>query len=834
MPDPIETLYVEIAARADQLIRDVEKAVKTAENRLKRIEEATEKQESAFTKLGTVIKGVFALKVVQIFIQQLQKVLGLVVNITQQAVGLASSYESVMMTFNRLLGSEQKSLEFIGAIREQAAAVGQNFIQMALAAKMFLPYAEGSKDAFLAMIQAQMGLAAADPFQGMQGAALALREFLSGTYLSLAQRFELPRKKLAQILKDHKDIESRMVALNELLAEFGMGFTLVSEQAGTLPGILGQIRGVWSEALLALGQPVMEELRDQMSDLLTWVLANKEEIIRLATEFGEWIAKGVTGVRDLIEKFVELGKSVDTFMTSLRGPTWLEDWIVGVQRLGALIDMLLVDSVSFVAQTLEYIGTNLQRIAAGEALVPLSEYLAKRGEAKKEAWMSALERWGLARREAPEVEEEPPAEEEVAPEEEVPFALGEKAQKALAQGAQKIERILQKFQKKIESLRKAHVKKIADIDKKEQKAAEKAQDKYLKGVTKLQRDYEKKQIKAEKEYRKERIRDQEDFNKEWKRLIRDQHQSVLDAEWEFRFEEERLIAEGDTLALRELRLRYQHEKEVRAREQQDARSDTTDAQKDEEQDRREDFREAQAEREAEFTERMAALEENLQDQLTTITENAEEARQKENEAIAERMADAQQSRDEELARIGEWLANVKGVNAEELDAIKKIWAEVYGDIANKGIEEGLRAHNERMRLLGLEKQAAADLANAYAGMEPTSDYIPGSAGAGGRGRPGRGYIPGSGGAGGRGRRRAQYGLDEIFNRPTSILVGEGGMPEHVQVTPLGGGGMGGISGRLDINVTVSSAGALSPEAESGLIISLTGALESAIEARETR
>lgn len=811
MADPIETLYVEIAVKADQLIADVEKAVDAAEKKLKRMEDQSKKNELEFLKLGNVFKTVFAVQIVQSFLNVLKQIPTTIINITKQAVSLAATYEGVEMTFKRLLGSEEKSAEFMEVIRKSAAATGQGMVQMALGAKQFLPYAEGSSDAFQKMIEAQMGLAAADPMQGMMGAAFALREFLSGTYLSLAQRFELPKAKLRDILKNHKDIEGRMQALNQLLEQFGMGFAMVSEQAGTLPGMLGQVKGVWEEALLALGQPVLEELKEHMADLLTFVKDNKEEIIELATKFGEWIAESIDGIRKVIDSFESLWKALDSIGTELAGPEWIDTWIMGLKRLGAIIDVSILDSLNAVAQTIAFIGDNIQALAKGEKLKSIGDYLEERRGARKESWASALERWGLAKRAPETVATRAPI--GVTPEREAPAGLDEKSEKAALKGAQKIKEILKNFQKGVEKLRRNHAKKLASIDEREQRDREKAILKHEKSVDKLTEDHRKKQV-----------RDQQDFAREWKRLIRDQHQEVLDAEWEFRYQEEKLIAEGDTLALRDLRIRYAHEKEVRGREQQDAQ-----------QDEKSDQEIRQAEREQDFRDRMLELQGQLTEQLNTITDNATRAREKERETYGERLQDLEDTKNERLTKVGEFLAQEVEKNSVAADEIKALWGEAYGTAVVDAVNVGMAAMQELRAELGLVKQdaieAAAALSQAMARGEARAHRR--SYGWGGQSYTGPARDIGTSGTRGeaRSRRFAQHGLNEIISRPTSLIVGEGGRPEHVRVTPLSGMG-GGMGGRLSINfenpLRIESGGALSPGAESTLIEVFSEALQQGI------
>lgn len=872
MPDPIEALYVELYARADQLIADVEKAVKTVERRLEGIEQAVEKQETAFGKLGNVIKAVFALKVIQLFAQQLKKVFGFL----QQSIGLAARV--------KVLGTVLQGVgERAGYTAEQIAQIESEVKEMGITT-------QSARQSLIMMAQAEVDWAyAADLARVSQNAATvaglnsseAFERMIYGmsrgrteimVTMGLMTNFVKAETEFAaQLGKTRKELtgNERMQARYQETMRAGVAiqdaYTGAMEDAGkqmtSLPRYLEQIQLALGEAFQPAFTTLIFGLKERLGELLKYLQdpATKQALEdfgaaldRFLKQFLKVVDQTAKDTPKIVEFFKKVAlaiavitqetsvaeKTVDNLGTSLKQAAthW---WGMTAGQVKFLTEAIAIGAAVLkawlpVAATWAFLKGEIDWAGWVEATDTGFANLEKRAlgfgdtveTAFKDAYLAAGRLLGVIE-EAPVVEEPgapkaPGAPPEV--EEEEPFALGEKARKALARGALKIEQALKKFQKAVEKLWKDHAKKIADITAKEQKDTKKAQTKYFQSAEKLQKDYQKKGTKAEQEYNQERIRTQEDFNKQWHRLIRDQHQEVLDADWEFRFQEEHLIAEGDTLALRDLRKRYDHEKEVRAREQEDARTDIQSGTQEQEDERRQAFQESQAEREAEFNESLTDLQTQLDEQLTAITDNANEARIEEQDAMAERMADATEARDEELQKIAEWLVNVKDVSDEELQEIKRIWAAVYGEIADNAIEEGLRAHEERMNQLNREMAAAQELQAAYEGTyaEATAAQRTGEYGAGTWPRRRRTYPESRIPIG------AQHGLDAVFNRPTTIMVGEGGMPEHVQVTPLSGGGGG---GRVNVHLSGSIAvtgEALSPEAASNMIVVVADAIKQGV------
>jgi len=81
-------------------------------------------------------------------------------------------------------------------------------------------------------VQVARKLAAFDPAQGMQGASIALKEFLSGNVSSLSRRFEINRSDLSKI--NTGDANEMLDSLDTLLGKMGVTDKLIDDQANSL------------------------------------------------------------------------------------------------------------------------------------------------------------------------------------------------------------------------------------------------------------------------------------------------------------------------------------------------------------------------------------------------------------------------------------------------------------------------------------------------------------------------------------------------------------------------------------------------------------------------
>jgi len=137
-------------------------------------------------------------------------------------------------------------------------------------------------------------LATLDPIQGLDGAALAIRELNSGDIVSLVERFELPRK----ALKGIKDIEDPIEQINELMK-------LVGENTGFTTKAIGEMKELplmqWqkmvnlSKTMLGyIGAPAMKALAPIFERVNAAIDAGKFD--GFVAALGEGLKNAIVGV----------------------------------------------------------------------------------------------------------------------------------------------------------------------------------------------------------------------------------------------------------------------------------------------------------------------------------------------------------------------------------------------------------------------------------------------------------------------------------------------------------------------------------------------------------
>ncbi len=110
-----------------------------------------------------------------------------------------NSMEQTRAKLNAFTKDGGKSAEILDMIRERAAKTPFAFEEMASATAGLLPAAKMAGVGYEDLIAQAEILAASNPTQGLEGAAFALREAVSGDFTSIIERFDLPLSYINQL-----------------------------------------------------------------------------------------------------------------------------------------------------------------------------------------------------------------------------------------------------------------------------------------------------------------------------------------------------------------------------------------------------------------------------------------------------------------------------------------------------------------------------------------------------------------------------------------------------------------------------------------------------------
>lgn len=207
--------------------------------------------------------------------EQLADMLGLRLNSEVENV------EARLLAFTK---DGAKAKDILAQIREEADKTPFAFQEMAQATAGLMPAARMANEDLMSLVRTAEILAASNPEQGLTGAAFALREAVSGDFVSIVERFNLPRQYINQLKE--QGVPALKVVRMAMLA-MGYDADLVSNLAKTGTGRWSTLVDTISGIRRKVGENLFEGLKSEMTNLQSWLDENKTQINEFATGAGQ-------------------------------------------------------------------------------------------------------------------------------------------------------------------------------------------------------------------------------------------------------------------------------------------------------------------------------------------------------------------------------------------------------------------------------------------------------------------------------------------------------------------------------------------------------------------
>lgn len=190
--------------------------------------------------------------------------------VAKTAFSDAMDMEQTELALNALVGDAGKASTLFDMLNKKGASSVFSESDFLTGGKALLPLTKDLGDIEKGM-NVMERLAMSNMEQGMEGATFSMREYLSGDYTSIVERFNLPRSMVKESLKGADTIEERMEALDKLLQ--GMGFTddyvaqVNTSTGAVVDNIVSNIKMKFSKA----AGGILKKLKDPLLKLQAWV-----------------------------------------------------------------------------------------------------------------------------------------------------------------------------------------------------------------------------------------------------------------------------------------------------------------------------------------------------------------------------------------------------------------------------------------------------------------------------------------------------------------------------------------------------------------------------------
>jgi hypothetical protein len=259
-------------------------------------------------------------------------------------VGLASNMENVRAQLLAFTKSGEAADAILAQINKEAAATPFTFQEMAKATASLLPASKQAGVGLMELVKQAEILAALNPSEGLTGAAFALREALSGDFVSIVERFNLPRSAINALKAEGVPA---LEIVSRALQGMGADMSLVTNLAGTTSGRLSTFQDAIDQLRVVAGKPILEALGRAMDRVSAAIAENEPALREFAQLVGDFfyqaITQGVDALGALVgafQRFQPVAREVGNTLTALVHGD-MENFANGLNRLvqGALADV---------------------------------------------------------------------------------------------------------------------------------------------------------------------------------------------------------------------------------------------------------------------------------------------------------------------------------------------------------------------------------------------------------------------------------------------------------------------------------------------------------------
>jgi phage-related minor tail protein len=248
------------------------------------------------------------------------RVTGAVHNFVSSGFEMNNAMELARAKINAFTKDTKVTAGVLDMVRERAAKTPFAFQEMVDAAAALGPAAKQSGMPLEALIAQAEVLAASNPGQGLEGAVFSLREALSGDFVSIVERFNLPKQRLNELKKQGVPA---IKAITTAMAEMGLDADLVSQMSLTASGRLSTLQDTFTTLASKITQPIFDAASGGLGTLQAAIDKNMPAISELANLLGEGLAVimghlGTVTLPNLLAKVAGLADLIPRIVTPIR------------------------------------------------------------------------------------------------------------------------------------------------------------------------------------------------------------------------------------------------------------------------------------------------------------------------------------------------------------------------------------------------------------------------------------------------------------------------------------------------------------------------------------
>lgn len=226
-------------------------------------------------------------------------------------VGLNSEMENTRAQLLAFTKSATETDKILADLKQEAKTTPFAFRELANATAALLPTSKTANVGLENLVDTAQMLAALNPAEGLEGAAFSLREAMSGDFVSIIERFNLPKQRLMELKEAGVPA---LAAIKKALFEMGVDASLVTSMGETMTGKWSTFLDTIDSIKQKAGEGLFDALKGGLTGLQTILDENMPALEGFAAGLGGLIGQGATLA---VQGLLKLGETVGPILAKL-------------------------------------------------------------------------------------------------------------------------------------------------------------------------------------------------------------------------------------------------------------------------------------------------------------------------------------------------------------------------------------------------------------------------------------------------------------------------------------------------------------------------------------
>lgn len=186
--------------------------------------------------------------------------------------GAAMDLSRQMQTLNTMFGNEAVGTTYFKQLQQYALDTGQSISDLTASTRRYIGYTKNT-DKLMEFNKIAQKMAVYDPAQGVQGAAYALNEALSGSFTSLKLRFEMSSADIKPLKEAVKagNIDEVQAALNALLDAKHITDEVLEAFQNTAASKFEKLVNTFKGKMAEAGQASLQAIEPMIDRMSAWL-----------------------------------------------------------------------------------------------------------------------------------------------------------------------------------------------------------------------------------------------------------------------------------------------------------------------------------------------------------------------------------------------------------------------------------------------------------------------------------------------------------------------------------------------------------------------------------